>query len=356
MRVLFDIVHPADVHFFKHSISRLRANGHEVMLASRAKDIVLELLAELDLPNRVVSAQGEGIIGLGAELVRRDAGIFQLARDFRPDVLVGNNSASVAHVGFVLKRPSLVFDDTEINRYVRALYLGLVTEVHTPSCYRLDLGGKQRRYPSHHALAYLHPAHFEADPGIVGSYGLAIDEPYFLFRFVRFGASHDLGNRGLTPQEKLALVRLASRYGRAVVSSEDPVPAALADYALPIRVSQMHHILAGCAALVGESATMCSEAACLGRPSLLIDRFGRGYTDELEEKYRLVRRVEPSRRRSLLAAAERFFQDRAGGNASAQRQRLLSDMVDVSRYQLAQIERLAQVGAGNRSEVPGTSS
>ena len=40
--------------------------------------------------------------------------------------------------------------------------------------------------------------------------------------------------------------------------------------------------------LVGESATMASEAAVLGVPALFISDTGRGYTDEEEKKFELV--------------------------------------------------------------------
>lgn len=341
LRVLFDIVHPADVHFFKHSVRYLLAAGHQVLLTSRVKDIVVQLLRDLNFDNQVVSQQGRGPIGLIAELVRRDAEMTRLARRFRPNVLVGNNSPSVAHVGFLLRRPSVVFDDTEINRYVRMLYRGLVTEIHTPRCYRLDLGSKQIRYLGHHALAYLHPHHFRFDAGVIAAVGLSTDEPYFLFRFVKWGASHDLGVNGLALEKKEQLVNLANRYGRVVISSEDALPASLQAHRLTTKVTDLHHVLAGAAGLVGESATMCSEAASLGRPSLLIDPFGRGYTDELEQEYGLVNRVPPQRWDEVLAAAERLFQGGREAQAAAGHRRFLADMVDVSAYQLAQIERLA---------------
>ena len=33
---------------------------------------------------------------------------------------------------------------------------------------------------------------------------------------------------------------------------------------------------------------MASEFACLGTPAIYLDNDGRGYTDELEEKYEMV--------------------------------------------------------------------
>ena len=41
--------------------------------------------------------------------------------------------------------------------------------------------------------------------------------------------------------------------------------------------------------IVGESATMSSEAAVLGVPAVMIATTGRGYTDDQERRYELVR-------------------------------------------------------------------
>ena len=50
----------------------------------------------------------------------------------------------------------------------------------------------------------------------------------------------------------------------------------------------MHNILAFATMLFGESATMASECAMLGVPSIYLDSTGRYYTRDLEEKYGLV--------------------------------------------------------------------
>jgi predicted glycosyltransferase len=49
VKVLFDIVHPADVHFFRNSIYTLLRRGDEVVVTSRKKDITVELLNALGI-------------------------------------------------------------------------------------------------------------------------------------------------------------------------------------------------------------------------------------------------------------------------------------------------------------------
>jgi predicted glycosyltransferase len=340
MRFLFDIVHPADVHFFKHAIAGLSQRNHEVLITSRDKDIALSLLEEMRLEHVVLTTQGSGPLGLLKELARRDIAMLRLAKSFKPDVLIANNSPCVAHVGAVIGRPSIIFDDTEINKYNRLLYRPSVTEIHSPDSYRLDLGCRQTRFPGLHALAYLHPDHFCADHDVLRSYGLDHRDPYFLFRFVKWGAIHDVGVQGLTPAQMEELVRLAGRYGRVVISSETDVPDSLRQYRLSGRSGDVHHIIAHATGVIGESATMCSEAASLGCQSILIDRFGRGYTDKLEQDYKLCTRINPNDwERVREAVLELCRGDIPPSEIASRHRRLIRESTNVSKYQLDQLAR-----------------
>ena len=80
MRILVDIVHPADVLFFRHPLAQLLAQGAEVRVASREKDVACALLDEFGLPHAVASKAGMGTFGLARELVVRDAAILRMAR------------------------------------------------------------------------------------------------------------------------------------------------------------------------------------------------------------------------------------------------------------------------------------
>ena len=54
MRVLFDMGHPAHVHFFKNTIKNLKRDGHQVKITARNKEVTLALLKAygLDYENR----------------------------------------------------------------------------------------------------------------------------------------------------------------------------------------------------------------------------------------------------------------------------------------------------------------
>ena len=44
MRILFDLGHPAHVHYFKNLIKLLKKNGNQVLIVAREKDVTHSLL------------------------------------------------------------------------------------------------------------------------------------------------------------------------------------------------------------------------------------------------------------------------------------------------------------------------
>src|SRR5690606_26633381 len=84
------------------------------------------------------------------------------------------------------------------------------------------------------------------------------------------------------------LVKSLTKRGRVLISSERPLPASLEQYRFRASPETIHHFIAHARMLIGESATMASEAAVLGTAAFYIADTGRGYTDEQEERYGLV--------------------------------------------------------------------
>src|SRR5262245_55548110 len=121
MRILVDIVHPADVHFFKYAIKEWEGSGHKVLITARDKDIALQLLKAYGFEFRCLSSQGKGLWGMALELVLRVLRLLRIARSFQPDVLTGFTGISIAHVGKILGKPSVVFYDTEFANLSNAL-------------------------------------------------------------------------------------------------------------------------------------------------------------------------------------------------------------------------------------------
>ena len=342
MKILFDMVHPADAHFFKNCIRALRARGDDVLITSRQKDITVQLLDVLGLKHITITNKGSGLVGLFIELLKRDCALIKIATDFQPDICVTNNSPCGVHAARLLRRPSLTFDDTEIHTFNRYLYYPFVTEVHSPRCYRFRIGRKHKFYPGYHALAYLHPNHFKADPDVLRAAGLNPTEPMALIRFVEWGAMHDLGKTRLAFEQKRHIVEFLRPRLNVLISSESALPEEFEQFRLRLPIQHVHHLLAHVRFIIGESASMSSEAAVLGTPAVYFDVLGRGYTDEQEQKYGLSFNFHPQNVDAIFAKLQELVSLENPRAAFAQAHaRLLSDNIDVSAYQLQQIDRLA---------------
>lgn len=344
MNVLFDMVHPADVHFFKVTIRALLQRQDSILITSRQKDITLELLNALQLSHVNISKKGTGRTGLFLELVRRDVELWKLAKAFKPDIIVSNNSPCGAHVAQLCRCPSLVFDDTEIHTFNRYLYYPFVTEVHCPQCYRLRIGRKQHFYQGYHALAYLHPNHFTPDPNALLQIGLHPDTPMILVRFVEWGAMHDLGQQQLNFEKKLSLIRALKHHGRVLISAESRLQDELEPYRHHLPIQSIHHLLYYVKLIIGDSASMSSEAVVLGTPAVYCDPLGRGYTDEQEQKYGLCHNFHTEETEQMMSKIfELLAMEKPRKTFAEAHRRLLRENIDVAAYQLQQIDRL--VGA-----------
>lgn len=347
MNVVFDIVHPADVHFFARCIHALKQRGDHVLVTSRQKDITLELLNGLGIAHHKISRKGSGWAGLLLEFIVRTVRLWRVARNFQPDIIVSNNSPCGPQVAAMLRCPSLVFDDTETHHNSHRLATPVVTEIHSPDCYRLPRNRnsvfrrKQRLYPGYLPLAYLHPNHFRPDTQVLKSANIPRDRPIVLLRFVGWGAAHDLGRRHLGDTEKCRLVRSVARHGTVLISAEGDLPQELESYRIRIPVEQIHHVLAYARLLISDSGTMTSEAAVVGTPTIYCDDVGLGYTDEQEIRYGLCRRIPPSQFQTLLETCELWLtSDRIRQTASTGHARLLREKIDVVPYQLTCIDAL----------------
>ncbi len=342
LKVLFDIVHPTDVHFFKRCIHSLLQRGDHIVVTSRQKDVTSELLDALGIGYTTISRLGHTRVDLFLELWTRDFKLWSIARRCKPDIFVSNNSPCGAHIARIMQRPSLVFEDTETHRYNHWLYYPFVTEIHSPRCYPCSLGRKQHFYQGYSALAYLHPKHFQPDPDVLRLTGFNPAEPMILIRFVGWKAMHDFGRKRLSAEDRYRLVQFAKQYANVFISSETPLPDELKPYRLEFPVAEIHHLLYYANLLIGDSGSMTSEAAVLGTPAIYCDDIGLGYTDEQQTKYGLCFHFKPFGIELICRKIEELMSLHATHHHfSEARARLLHDTIDVAAYQLEQIDRLA---------------
>lgn len=331
MRVLFDVNHPAHVHFFKGPAKMLAQAGHEVVFTSREKEMTTDLLEELGVKHHVLSRLKGGFWGLLVELLVRDWRLWRLVRECRPDVMASIGGTFISHVGALTGIPSLVFYDTENARLQNSITYPFATEVIVPNCYSgwLPKGGV--RYPGYHELSYLHPDVFSPSLDIALRAGLVEGKKNIFLRLVSWQANHDVGEVGWSFD---LLDRFCSEFGHEnnlLISSEATLPERFSKYRYKGHVSDIHHVLAFSSLVVGESATMASEAAVLGVPAIYMAESGRGYTDEQERRFSLVKNIRSLDVEKLFPEVKVLLQLPAS-ELQRRREGLLSATINVADY------------------------
>lgn len=281
MNILVDIGHPAHVHYFKYVIRNLEAEGHTVFISARERYPVFELLEAygLDYYNR-----GKGKDKIFNKLIsipKTNYKIYKFAKSNKIDLIVGC-TFYVTHVGFLLRKPSIMLDDTDNATLSQILYRPFATRILSPKAFTKNFGIKHKKYNGYIELAYLHPKYFKKRQV------QSLKKPYVLFRFVSWNAYHDIGHQGISITKKIEIIKTFLRFTNVYISSECQLPSELEQYRINIHPEDMHNLIANASLLFGESATMASEAAVLGTPSIFIDNKGRSYTTDQEKEYGLV--------------------------------------------------------------------
>jgi len=338
MKVLFDIVHPAQVHFFKNVIRRLQKRGDEVCVTARKKDIALELLNALGIEHTCISKKGSNLLGMAVELIVRDIRLVRIARRFKPDVMVARVGVSVGPVGKLLGIPTIVYDDMEHARLQAAIGMTFATYICTGLGYYRDFGDRQVRFRGSPVLAYLGPGYFTPDPEPLAEAGLNPNEPYIFIRTVSWGASHDLGRHGSSETQLVQAVERLEHFGRVIISSEEALPHSLSRYNNPVGVEQMHNLLAFARLCLVEGGTMAAESAVLAVPAICLGTYDFGYLRALEEEYGLIFR--PGSIAKAVDIAEELLNDANTPEVwREKRQKMLSESDDVVQFQLEMIDR-----------------
>jgi predicted glycosyltransferase len=343
MRILVDIGHPAHVHFYKNAIKELEAKGHEILVTARDKEVTVDLLKAYDIEHTVLSSMKAGKGNLIKEWTIRDYKLLNIARKFKPDVLTGILNPCVAHVSWVLRKKSIIFNDTEHATFAQKITYPFSDIICTPSCFNKPVGKKQVSYDGYHELAYLHPRYFTPDSKVLTELKLTEDDQFIILRFVSWGASHDIGHKTLTSKNKLDIVNKLKMYGRIFITSEHKLIPELEEYRISLPPEKMHHLLHYATLLYGDSATMASECAVLGTHSIFCDYAGRGYTDEEEKRYDLVYNFYDENTmgtKSLNKAVELLQDSNLKDKGRQKKEKLLADKIDVTEFMIDLLESI----------------
>lgn len=331
MRLLVEYSHPAQVHKFKYVLKHLIDNGHQVLILSRKKDVMLELLEDLSLPHICISNAGSGLCSMALELMVREFRALYQALRFKPDLILSAHSVAITHIGWLLRIPRIVHDDTEHATLQQKLYMPFATRIITSSTYLKDWGKRQVRINSLEPLAYLHPDHFTPDPGVLLRYGLTPQTAYIVIRFIAWQAAHDIGyhKQKQHKQEEIIKRFLDAGAEKIVLSCEGSDNLSFQDNIIRFRPEDLHHLLAFARLCLTEGGSVANEAAVLGVPTILLNPLETGIFLELK-RYRLLTQVA-TRAEALKIGLELWNDPEVVERWQQARKKLLHDKENMAR-------------------------
>lgn len=338
MNVLVDIGHPADFHFLKNAIWKLESDGHKVEITAREKEMTTKLLEIYGFKYHNLGSNQRGLVNKAIGMIKTDYKMYRIAKSFNPDILTGVHNPYVAHVSKLMKKPSIIFTDTEHAKLASILTFPFSTTICTPSCFKNDIGKKHIRYNGYHELAYLYPNYFKPDESVLNEVGLHKNDKFIVIRFVSWDASHDVGQNGI--KNKILIVKELEKYGRVLITSESKLPVELESYKIVLSPEKIHDLLYYATLYIGEGASMATESGILGTPSIyissLVDTMG-NFT-ELSQKYNLVYSYKDSDE-ALNKALELIQKSEIKKEWRSKRECLLNDKIDVTKFIVEIIER-----------------
>ncbi len=291
-KYLFMISHPAHFHMFKHTMNNLQKDGHEIVAVIRPKDVLEQLCVDygLDFYKTKDRPKKWGMFGLGLSLIGKTIEVLKIVNKSKPDLLIGSDGV-LAIIGKLKGLPAFECfeDDAKAIKLYSYMFFPIFTHLIAPDvCDAWHWNYKKTSYKSYHELGYLHPNQFSPDRTVVEKY-FPSTEPYFIIRFAKLTAHHDVGIQGMTTEIAEEVIRILSNHGKIYITSERELEPQFEQYRIRINPLDMHHVMAFASMYIGDSQTMAAEAGVLGTPFVRFNDFvgELSYLNEIENYYHL---------------------------------------------------------------------
>ncbi len=337
MRILLSVEHPAWVHQFRYIIKELELKGHEIKVLAISKDITCDLLDIFGIPYEMISeTSGKNIIQKGIIFLKTTYSIYNISRQFKPDLYFGRYSPMMAINSYIFRKPHIIFEDTEHAIFCLTVCRLFSAVIMTPTCFKKDLGKKQLRIDAYKELFYLYPKYFQPNPKILKEMKIEEDEKIIIVRFVAWDAHHDIGQHGI--RDRVGLVKSLQVYGHVLITSEGPLPEELEQYRIRVSPEKLHDLLYYATLYVGEGGTTASEAALLGTHAIFISTIAKycGNFNDIN-RYGLLWTTDNDED-TLKKAVELLQVSDLKNLGRSKRDRLIAEKIDVNKFMLWFIE------------------
>lgn len=343
MNILLDIGHPAHVHLYRNFYSEMVNRGHKILVTVKDVPVIKQLLTAYGIPFKVLGEKGRSITGKMIKQLRFDAQLLAIAYKEKIDIGLGT-SITNSHVSVLSPMKSIFFcdDDDDVIPMAVNWSFPFVDSLLSPDALK---GTRKKKDTIYYAgcqeLAYLHPKRFTPDRKVLYEAGLADDDVFFIMRFNAFAAYHDIGERGLSLENKICLAEYLSGFGKVFITTEKEIEPELKQYQINVSPEKIHSLMSFAKMFIGDSQTMTSEAAMLGIPALRCNSFaGRILNfEEQEHRYGLTYSFKPDNFKELMSKIKELVNNKDTGNEwSIKRDKMLADKIDVTGFMVWFVE------------------
>ncbi len=345
MIILIKLNHPAHYHLFKNFANQMIKKNHDVLFVINEKEILSKLLDESNTKYIKIGIEKfytkSTTLILESQLInllKSEIELYNIIKKLKPDFLLGTD-VTIAHLGFLTKIPSFVFneDDIEINKiFCYATYPFCNFIISPLVCNVGRFTHKKIGYDGYQKLAYLHPNYFEGNITILKSdYQKACKK--YIIRIVSFSAVHDLEKKHSGLREDLLdkIIFCLKDKGEIFISSEKEIPKKYRQYKLNINLNDIHHYLYFADLFISDSQSMTVESAILGTPSLRFNSFAGKISvlNELEYKYSLTHSFNINEEEKFLNKLEELLnQDKLKQIYLSRREEMLKEKIDLTSF------------------------
>jgi uncharacterized protein len=280
MNVLIDIAHPAHIHYFRNFAKIFESKGHTCLFTLRDKGIIVELAKYYKLNYRIRSIEGKSKV---IYMFNSFKNVFKISKNFKPDIYIDAGTVISAPISKLFNKTYIALEDTEAATKAVRIFKPFAENILTPNCFYKDLGKKQIKFNGLLELLYLNEKYFNKDVSQIRSFISNVNN-YILIRFVSWEAHHDVGKKGISYENKVKLINYLKKNFKIVISSEGELPDEFKEYQVKFPSYLMHQAISHAKFIITEGATMASEAAVLGTPTIYINTIQNGYTNEQMQK------------------------------------------------------------------------
>ena len=136
MKIIIGVSHPKHVYIFKYLYFDLIKNGHEVLVLASNKEMTCELLDKFGIAYKLMGKNQKRILGKLVQVIKYSYIAFLQAIHFKADLFLGFGYIHFALVSFILHKPFLFPDDTEVAKNVHKLLMPFTSTFITTSGFK----------------------------------------------------------------------------------------------------------------------------------------------------------------------------------------------------------------------------